>query len=263
MQKQFSIILLLILTLWAIPLQAQTDADTCESEFLGDTLHEYANEIADATYEQILTLTDEINTLIDNYITTCSGSVDNNETEDTFNIKTTGRVNIRSCSDASCDLVMTSSAGQVFAVVGEDGDWYEIEIGNGETAFIASWLTEPGPDELINIYEGYVDDAMTCGTQATVGRSTSSGIDIAIAGSGRNEVIVDIYRPNTNNPETVWRQYDKTFVDTGDPYIHQVYRSSYWPLGTYQISLERGGIQRLLAFNLQETGETTIYVFCE
>lgn len=51
--------------------------------------------------------------------------------------------NIRSHPDTGAPLVQTVSSLGEYTVVGEENSWYEIEMADGSTAFVASWLTEP------------------------------------------------------------------------------------------------------------------------
>ncbi|MEQ8673616.1 MAG: SH3 domain-containing protein [Aggregatilineales bacterium] len=257
------------LSLMYYPALGQTNSD-CDSETLGTALSDIAEEISSASYAEISDLAEEINLTVSAYLENCDDSqVAENSTstansgEVLFTIQASGNVNVRSCGETTCGIVTTTADGQIFSVVGQDDDWYEIDLGDGETGFIASWLTTPGPDQFIDIYEGHVDLDIECLVQGVISRSSSNSLDFAITGEGRSEIVVDIYRANATNPEPVWRQFDKTFIDTGDPYVHQVYRSSYWPIGTYQLHLERNGEQRIYAFEITETGETTIFVLCE
>ncbi|EXJ22638.1 N-acetylmuramoyl-L-alanine amidase [Alkalibacterium sp. AK22] len=55
--------------------------------------------------------------------------------------------NIRSSPDANAPLVQTVSSVETYMVIGEENSWYEIELSDGSTAFVASWLTEPVTDE--------------------------------------------------------------------------------------------------------------------
>ena len=54
-------------------------------------------------------------------------------------------VNIRSCASTSCDIVATAQNGEALAVIDDSGDWYEVVLENGETAFIAGFLASTAP----------------------------------------------------------------------------------------------------------------------
>lgn len=257
------IFFLFIIILTPLPTIAQSETE-CDTKALSETLAAYSKDISTATYDEIKTIADEMDALLAAYVDDCSPSEGTASTgEVLFTIKATGNINIRSCGETSCDVVSTATDGQVFSVVGEAGDWYEVDLGNSETGFIASWLTTPGPDEVIDVLEGYVDLDINCVIQGVASRSTSGGLDFAISGKARGSVLVDIFRPNTNNPEPVWQQFDKAFIDTNEPYIHQVYRSSFWPVGTYQLSVDRDNTKKNYAFDITQSGELTIHVICE
>jgi N-acetylmuramoyl-L-alanine amidase len=48
--------------------------------------------------------------------------------------------NIRAGASTRTNVVLRANAGDEFAIVSKHGDWYEISIGENETAFIASWI---------------------------------------------------------------------------------------------------------------------------
>lgn len=248
-----------------VPAAAQDDA--CDLDALSSAVADQAAALADATYDDVAGIQQEIDTLINDYVTNCANvnptAPRTSSAAPMFNVQTTAAVNIRSCGSTTCDIVATSTNNQMYPVVGTDGDWYEIDLGNGETGFVASWLTVRGPDELIDIYEGYYDADLDCVIQATVARASSNDLHFAISGDAQNDVVVDIYRPNRTEPERVWTQLTKTFVDTGNVYVDQLYLSSYWPNGNYRISLERDGQTKVYGFELNQTGRATIYVDCD
>lgn len=254
-----SFLLAILFVFPMVPTLAQDDKDPCSTAALASDIVMLATGLTVADYDGVAETSDEINGLLTDYLDNCGEAAP----AGSFTIKANGAVNIRSCGETTCSIVGTSTDGQTYTVVGEDGDWYEIELDDGETGFIASWLTVKGPDEVIDIYEGYADADLVCAVQATVARGTSKDVAFAINGDGQHEVTVDLYRPNTSTPEPVWQQLPKTFIDTGEAYIHQLYRSSNFPNGTYQISLERGGVTKVLEFDLNQSGNTTIFVYCQ
>jgi hypothetical protein len=181
---------------------------------------------------------------------------------ETFNVVVEGNVNLRSCAETTCDIVGQTDDGQILTVVGEDGDWYEVETEDG-TAFIASWLTTRGPDDVIPTDEIYEDERTGCRIAFDIKRGDMR-LNIILAESGRNDVVVDLYRPNETNPLRVEGQLDKTFIDTGEPYVHQYYdfRVSY-PMGVYQLEISYGGETSVLAWELETRGDYNIFVLCE
>ena len=48
--------------------------------------------------------------------------------------------NIRSCASTSCAIVTTAQNGEALSVVDDSGDWYELQLDDGQTGFIASFL---------------------------------------------------------------------------------------------------------------------------
>jgi hypothetical protein len=179
-----------------------------------------------------------------------------------FNVVVSGDVNLRSCGDTTCDVVGQAADGSILTVVGEDGDWYEVETDDG-TAFIASWLTTRGPDEVISTDDVYRDAELGCAVAFDVRRG-DMGITLILAGDDRNDVVADVYRPNETNPLRVAGQLDKTFIDTGEPYIQQYYSFNVsWPNGTYRLEITMDDETRILAWELETRGDYNIYVVCE
>lgn len=185
--------------------------------------------------------------------------------EDTFNVVVNGDVNLRECAGTQCVVVGQAVNGSLLTVLGtetaSDGDWYRVQTVDG-IAYIASWLTTRGPDETISVDEPYLDELTGCGV-SIITRRGDDDMRVILAESGRNEVLVDLYRPNQSRPVSVDAQYDKTFIDTGEPYIDQVYGFfESWPNGLYQLEISFGGATSRLAWNKEVAGEYVIYVLC-
>lgn len=195
-----------------------------------------------------------------------SSEVSTDERDTLFNIITPQSVNLRSCASTSCDVVRQSSAGEIFEVVGvetpNDGDWYEIRV-DEQTAFVAERVSTRGPDALIDTDEAFLDPRTGCLIAFDIRRG-SSDLQFILNGDGRGDIVVDIYRPNETNPLTVQGQLDKTFIDTGDPYIQQYYRFNMgWPLGIYNIELSYEGETTVVSWNMSERATYNIFVLCE
>lgn len=179
-----------------------------------------------------------------------------------FNVVVNGNVNVRSCASTTCSLVGQATNGQVLHVLGEDGDWYEVQWESG-TAFIASWLTTRGPDVYVDLTEGYVDPITGCSLFLRKNRGDTD-LYFAISGERHSNVWVDVYRPNDIAPLDVAAQYDKTFIDTEEVYIQQTYYwGTWWPSGTYRVELTLDGKSSLIGFDFENGVEHLIYVYCD
>lgn len=239
-------------------------AGNCDTTALATSLESYADVVSSASYDEVKTAADEINALLAAYVDSCEETPRSaGAADELFTVQATGDINIRSCAETTCSVISAARSGQVYSVVGQSGDWYEIQLEDGDTGYVASWLTVRGPDAVFDIYEGYFDISLNCSVLATVNRSTTSSVRFAITGDSMNDVTIDIFRPSTTNAEPVWRQFVKSFIDTGETYLDQVYRSSYWPSGSYQLSLAKDDEIRRYGVELTEPGETIIYVLCD
>lgn len=186
---------------------------------------------------------------------------------ETFEVVVNGNVNLRSCAGTQCSTVGTAQNGSLLTVLdteeASDGVWYQVETDNGSTAYIAGWLTTRGPDQIIATDEAYTDLATLCIVAFDIKRGDQS-MSIILAGDGRSGVVVDLFKPNQTQPVRVNAQYDKTFIDTGDPYIHQTYGwGEYWPTGVYQLEISRNGETSRLAWELEQQGDYNIFVYCQ
>lgn len=178
-----------------------------------------------------------------------------------FNVVVNGNANLRECAGTSCAIAGTAQAGDLLPVVAVDGDWYQVQR-DGGTVFINAQLVSRGPDAVITLDEAHVDVNTSCLVAFDISRGDMD-MNVIIAGEGRNDVVVDLFRPNESRPLTVEAQYDKTFSDTGDPYVHQVYQWNVgWPEGTYQLEIIRDDVVSRLAWERGERGDYNIFVVC-
>lgn len=76
-------------------------------------------------------------------------SSDNNSTSNTTTITTTktvivvgDTVNVRNAADINAQIVSKVYKGQRLNVTGQKGDWYQVQLSDGNIGWIASWLTE-------------------------------------------------------------------------------------------------------------------------
>ncbi|MBM7584802.1 N-acetylmuramoyl-L-alanine amidase [Bacillus pakistanensis] len=64
---------------------------------------------------------------------------DGQSKESTIKILYNG-TNIRSDANVNASIVKRANSGDVFSIVSSISDWYEIDLGNGQTGFIAGWV---------------------------------------------------------------------------------------------------------------------------
>lgn len=65
----------------------------------------------------------------------------------TYYVTANPYANIRSCAATSCDIVTTAQNGEALTVVDDSGDWYELQLEDGRTGYIAGFLmSETRPD---------------------------------------------------------------------------------------------------------------------
>jgi len=182
--------------------------------------------------------------------------------DEMFTVVVQGNVNLRSCSSTDCDIVGQAVDGSLLSVVAEEDDWYRVTTDEGP-AYIAAWLTQRGPDDVIISDEAYFDSTTDC-IVVVSSRRGDMDIQFIINGEDRRQVFVDLYRPTDTEPLRVEGQLDKTFIDTGEPYIQQYYHwGLYWPTGVYEIELSRNGNTTRLAWDNQVQAEYNIYVQCD
>ena len=180
-----------------------------------------------------------------------------------FKVTVNQNVNLREGAGTSFSRVGQAKAGEILEVVAEDGDWYEVKFERG-TAFIAGWLTTRLPDVVIETNEPHAIMDLGCIVVPDSSRGNDMDISFVIAGERHDDVIVDLYRPNEENPLRVDRQLDKTFIDTGDVYILQVYRWNQWfPTGIYTIEVKLDRKSYKMAWNVTERAEYNVHVYCE
>src|SRR5664279_1876766 len=81
-------------------------AGNCDTAALSKTLAGYATTISSATYEEVKSTADEINTLLSAYINSCSAPTNAQPTaNELFTVQATGKINIRSCAGTTCSVV--------------------------------------------------------------------------------------------------------------------------------------------------------------
>lgn len=78
------------------------------------------------------------------WVSTFHGTLSADSSKASANLRfvttTTNGTNIREKPSTSSNVVQRVNAGEKFAIVSEQNDWYEVQLANGQTAFIASWV---------------------------------------------------------------------------------------------------------------------------
>lgn len=179
-----------------------------------------------------------------------------------FNVVVNDGANIRACPGTNCDVVRQARAGEVLTVIAVEGEWYQIEDEEGP-AYIADFLVSRGPDVMIDLDDGYEDEDLGCVILFDVKRGDPNVV-IVIAGRNQEEVVVDLFRPNTTSPLTVEAQLEKEFTDTDEPYILQYYSyNTSWPMGLYNLEVTVDGVSRLFAWEMEDKADHAIHVYCD
>lgn len=58
----------------------------------------------------------------------------------TYYVNATGTVNIRSCASTDCGVVTTAKPSDALTVIDDSGTWYELQLDDGKTGYIADFL---------------------------------------------------------------------------------------------------------------------------
>ena len=79
-----------------------------------------------------------------NQTVTETPSTNSEETENTPNSNFVTIIyngtNLREAASTSSNVVVRADAGETYKVVGTDGDWFEVELPDNRTAFVANWV---------------------------------------------------------------------------------------------------------------------------
>ncbi|MFA6044747.1 MAG: hypothetical protein WC718_07170 [Phycisphaerales bacterium] len=98
----------------------------------------------------------------------------------------------------------------------------------------------------------------------------SLDIDVAISGSHRTEVWVDVYAPGPVKmdyygkvlPLPVQSQFNKRFTNTDEPYVHQTYSSYELKSGSYRVTARYGSKDYEWTVQIASGEAVTFYVDC-
>lgn len=269
------ILAVMLATIAAVPAYAQGGETLAEMlaklEEAGWTLEQVTNTewaITDGEQTITITLSAELPDVEEEVET--EEPVDTLASSERFNVVPTSNVNLRGCPATTCDLVGTATTSDVIEVLAietddQDREWYGFETEDGEIAYIAAWLTQRGPDIRLTqseIEDVYFDEKTNCAIALQLNRGRSD-MAFAITGDAYYDVFVDLYRPSDTSPLNVQGQYPKTFIDTGEPYIHQTYYASF-PAGVYKIEVTgANGEISVIEFEYENVGDAVIFVMCE
>ena len=260
-------ILLVLLFLGIANALAQDWVDSTDSdrEFNCELIEKMLEDYGDEPYAREDGETQTFAEFHSDIVPECTPDAVGNTVGDTilFKVTTRSSVNLRDCSNTSCDLVGKTEAGDVLDVIAEDGDWYEIKF-DSKSAFIAGWLTLRLPDAILETDEPYTLIDAGCLIVPDSSRSSDMDINFILTGERKDDATADLYLPDHEKPLRVDRQLDKTFIDTGDSYVLQTYYWNTWfPTGVYTIELAIDGEIHVMAWNVEERAQYNIFVLCE
>ena len=91
-------------------------------------------------------------------------------------------------------------------------------------------------------------------------------LNFILKGDRRREIVADVFLPRTEARERVRGQLHKTFIDTGELYIHQYYSwgSRRWPDGDFRIRIRLDGKISTFTWSTPRRmgGDFNIFVDC-
>lgn len=144
MKKLYLVLVLLIFVVSAVAADDWVKVATRDAQYNCDLIRALVADFGGRGYVR---LGDESYTLAEYHALTvpeCALEEELSEPArmDSFDITVTSTVNLRQCGATNCSRVGQAQPGDIFTVLGADGDWYEIGFGGG-SAFIAGWLAVP------------------------------------------------------------------------------------------------------------------------
>lgn len=115
-----------VVTIYALDIAGVPQADNPYIERVRQALNEF-QELTSSPYEITITVTTQSNMA------------------ETYYVTANGAVNIRSCASTDCGVVTTANRGDALAVVSLLNNWYELQLDNGDTGYIADFLIGINP----------------------------------------------------------------------------------------------------------------------
>ena len=198
------------------------------------------------------------------YHADCEETSESRAEEAQFKVTVSSQINLRDCGSTSCAKVGSASAGEILEVLEEEDDWYRVRLPSGDIAYIAGWLTRRLPDHTVETGEPYFFNGRSCLILPDSSRSSDMDISFILSGERHNYIVADLYLPDQSKALQVNQQYDKTFIDTGDPYILQTYRWNQWfPEGVYTIEVEVDNEAFAFSWDMSGRAEYKLHVYCD
>ena len=119
------------------------------------------------------------------------------------------------------------------------------------------------PDKVLEPDELYRDRNTGC--EVVVESEGFDGdLNILLVEDRREDVVVNVYRPNQSSPLRVSDRFNDVFENTGEPFIWHYYSVDFaWRDGLYRLEITLDGRTSLLAWQLERSGDQVIYVFCD
>ncbi len=263
MKKLFIMVAVILMSAASIFAQDWVEGSDRDTEYNCELVNAIIEEYGDQEY---IRQDGEVLTFAEFHAIQASGCMSSDDADiqtaaTDFKVSVNQNVNLREGAGTSFSRVGQAKAGEVLEVVAEDGDWYEVKF-EGGTAFIAGWLTNRLPEVVIETGELFIIEDTGCRVIVD-SRRGDIDINIIITGERLSDVTVDLYRPNETNPLRVEGQLDKTFIDTGESYLHQYYRWNQWfPNGIYTIEVKIDRKVYKMAWNMTERVDYNIFVAC-
>ena len=188
---------------------------------------------------------------------------------------------LRDCLDGPCETNQYMLRGETLPVVDrvveDDETWYEVarefkhylEVeADDATAFVNASDVAPGPAGFVELDGAYYilheDHRPHCQVHPRREDAPFVHISAIKAGAAYKDLLVTMTAPLTESPMPIKDEPERTFSDSGDPYIHQLYEPMIIAKGkgVFTIDLTLDGITYRLGFDLTEPGIYRFHLYC-
>ena len=180
-----------------------------------------------------------------------------------FHAIVTASTELRVCPGRSCDVVGEVAAGSVFEVVDSANGWHELVV-DGDTVFVDSQFTEPGPTIILDT--GYPKQFASIGcivVPFVFGSRSKMAFHVSITGPRRADVRVDIYSPVDRFNLLLVDPAHKRFEDDGENFLLQTYDTSTdFGVGMNILEIEFDGVIERVGINARFAGLHRPSVIC-